>query len=103
MGPRARDDAQGRSGVPPRQRESELCKSLRHQPKAVGELEPFPWDLELADVPAGHYWIPSVYSHADGDPDRHIEGLLRRFVMSQRYPRVSKLRNGTVDKPYQLL
>jgi hypothetical protein len=103
MGPRARDDAQGRSGKPPRQRESELCKSLRHQPKAVGELQPFPWHLELADVPAGHYWILSVYCHDDGDGDRHIEGLLCRFLLSKRYPRVTKLRYGSSDKPHQLL
>jgi hypothetical protein len=55
MGPRARDDAQGMTDKPARTRESELCKSLRHQPKAVGELQPFPWDMELADVPASHY------------------------------------------------
>jgi hypothetical protein len=103
MGQRARDDAQGFSGGPRRPKESELCKSLGHQAKSVGELEPFPWHLELADVPAGHYWIPSQYCRDDGDPERHIEGLLHRFLESKRYPKVTKLRYDTQDKPFQLL
>jgi hypothetical protein len=103
MGERARDDAQGLNNrvLKPR-RLSELVKSNRHPPKSVEEMVAFPWDADLSEVPAGSYWIPSVFCGDDGDTDRDLTGLLVRFLKSKRYPRVTKVRYGTLDKPFEI-
>ena len=67
----------------------------------VEDFQPFPWHLELADVPKGAYWVPSEGSGDDEAPG--IVQTLRRFLDSSRFPRVSKLdykAEGT--KPFQL-
>jgi hypothetical protein len=66
-----------------------LCKSVRHPPP-VEDFEPFPYypECELADVPAGSYWIPSE-DMGDGKTDYHIEGVLKRFIQSRRFPRAA--------------
>ena len=111
LGPRARDDAQGPRFTSPEslgpqdpkpRKLTELTKSVKHPPKSVEEMEPFPWSLELADVPAGSYWIPSEWTCDHGDEHRHIYGLVVRFLQSRSYPRVSKLRYGDVDKPFEI-
>ena len=95
MGPRARDDAQRSSqGAAPRPQRAMLEKSIRHPPKPVEDFQEFPWHLELADVPAGPYWIPSCWDRGEGDPERTAEGLLKRFLLSRRYPMIDK-RHGT--------
>jgi len=104
MGARARDDAQGlQNRVPKPRRLCELVKSNRHPPKSVEEMVAFPWDADLATVPAGSYWIPSVFCGDDGDTDRHLTGLLVKFLKSKRYPRVNKVRYpGNMDKPFEI-
>ena len=97
-GPLARDAAQ--KVVRPSERSSSaagpmprhaLTKSCKHPPKSVEEFAEFPGHLELADVPAGSYWVPSQFSREEVAIDQSIESVLERFLRSGRFPRVSKL------------
>jgi hypothetical protein len=101
MGARASDDAQSlKNRVLKPQRLCDLVKSNRHPPKSVEEMVAFPWGTDLSMVPAGSYWIPSDFCRDDGDTDRHITGLIVKFL--ERYPRVSKMRYGFTDKPFEI-
>jgi hypothetical protein len=44
-----------------------------------------------------------VYCRDGGDDERNIDGLLRRYLLSKQYPRVTKLCYGSTDKPFQLV
>ena len=105
MGHRARDDAQRFSKCPSRVRPRVLCKSLRHVPRPVEEFKPFPVHLDLAEVQAGNYWAASMPREDEG-PEYTLEGILERFLLSRRYPRVSKARypmlGGHVDRAYEI-
>ena len=69
--------------------------------RPVEDFQPFPWHLELADVPEGAYWVPNIGSGDDAAPS--IVQTLRMFLDNSRFPKVSKLEykaEGT--KPFQL-
>ncbi len=103
MGPRARDDAQGKtvpSGLAEPDmdllpetmvRRAQLFEAAKHAPRPVEDFKEFPWSLELADVPPGDYWILCSRDRGDADPDQTSHGLLERFLASHRYPVVRKL------------
>ena len=91
-----------------------LAKGEKHAPKAVEDFVEFPWEValhNLADVPAGNYWVQSEDSRdtPDNEQGRHIEGAVRLFVQSHRYPLVDWVRhpsprNGApTDKPLSLI
>ena len=114
MGQRARDDWQRfkdkaapdcQNKTQPKQRAHELAKSERHMPAPVEEFALFPWHLDLADVPAGDYWIPSHSNirNEECDPERCVQGLLERFTSSRRYPSITKLQYAGVSKPHTLV
>lgn len=80
-----------------------LAKSCKHPPKNVEDFIEFPWHLHLADVPAGFYWVPSQQSRELEEEGQHITGILTKFLISNRFPRVSKLNFDMDDhKPYEL-
>ena len=104
-GGRARDDLQRTTvaklqNTPAPQANPVLAKSARHLPKPVESFEPFPWHLDIADVPAGLYWLPSEsrYRVEDCDPECSLPGLLNRMLQSRRYPLVTMHRYGKENK-----
>jgi len=80
--------------VPPYNRQWALLKEDRHLPAAVEEFSLFPWataEDDLADVPSGRYWVfPILPLHMCEDDYRHMDGLLKLFARSHRYPRVTQ-------------
>ena len=112
-GGRARDDLQRttvaklqneKALVQPSQIKPSLAKSVRHLPKPVESFEPYPWHLDIADVPPGLYWLPSEsrYRVEDCDPECCLPGLIKRMLKSKRYPLVSMQRYDTENKPHEL-
>ena len=95
-----------------------LVKAERHVPANVDEFMEFPWALaerDLANVPAGRYWVVSdgqaLWMNGGGSEDdqsRDIIGALDLFAKSRRYPRVSLARYPSRmdaparSKPYEL-
>ena len=70
--------------IPFAERRYELAKACEHPPRPVEDFQPFPWHLELADVPNGAYWVPSERFGDDEAPG--IVQTLRRFLDSSRFP-----------------
>ena len=61
-----------------------LQKGERHEPSRDEDcFEEFPWDLDIAHIPAGCYWVQSRCEHGG------IEEVVRRFVHSRRLPRLT--------------
>ena len=86
-----------------------LVKSLRRPPKEEPFTDEFPWYQDLADVPPGRYWVHSCDGRntAEEDMGHTMQGALKRFMDSGRFPLVSWARypsrvGAPVDKPLQL-
>lgn len=89
-----------------------LAKSLRRPHKEEPFEDEFPWDVataDLASVPPGRYWVYSCDGpHTDEEDEGHtIEGALKLFIASGRYPLISWVRypqkvGRPQDKPHTL-
>lgn len=86
-----------------------LVTSVRRPPKEESFTDEFPWDQALADVPPDHYWVHSSEGPEteEADEGHTIQGALRRFLDSGRFPLISwaryRSRDGhPIDKPLQL-
>ena len=73
------------SSVAARRPRHALTKSCKHPPKIKEEFTEFPGDLELVDVPAGSYWVPSQASHEEVAIDQHTDSVLAIFLESGRF------------------
>ena len=106
-GARGRDDAQRRSYSMPKTYAPThtLAKAAKHPPLPIEEFTAFPWHMDLGDVPAGLYWLPSevhVRIQDDVDPERCLRGLLNRFLHSRRYPLITKHQYKDGCMPHEL-
>jgi hypothetical protein len=67
-----------------------LAKSLRRPQKEQPFDDEFPWEIEdLANVPAGRYWVYSCdgFHTSEEDEGHTMDGALKRFLNSGVTPR----------------
>jgi hypothetical protein len=86
-----------------------LVTSLRRPTKEEPFTDEFPWHQDLANISPGRYWVHSSDGKDTDDADlgHTIEGAVKHFVNSGRFPLISWARYPShegcpADKPLQL-